>query len=137
MTLHDFNTSEGAQIVAASCLEVVELPGEGLVTSDRFPGLAAFQLGGHTPGSTLWAVALGERVLLFSGDITNTKADLDQDKPKALLYSYVLVPENVNRTAQLRQWLQQLDQQEEFSVVVSHDVIRTLVLQPWPGVSVH
>jgi len=67
-------------------------------------------------------VALGSKVLLFSGDTTNNKASIDHDIPKSALYSYVLVPENIKRTAQLRKWLKDLDQQNAFSVIVSHDL---------------
>ncbi len=120
--LQNLHTSEGAELVSTSCLEMIELPGDGLVSHDRFPGVAAFQLGGHTPGSTLWAVALANRVLLFSGDITNNKASIDQDLPKPWIYSYLLVPEDTERTARLREWLRELDQLGAFSVVVSHDL---------------
>ena len=126
--LHNFNTTEGAGIVANSCLQAVDFPKsneDNLYHSTLFPGLAAFELGGHTPGSTLWAVALGEKVLLFSGDITNDAASLHQDIPKSLVYSYVIVPENTKRTAKIRQWLNNLDQQHNFSVIVSHDLVNT------------
>ncbi len=121
-TLHNLHTSEGAGIVDSSCLKAVELGGDGLVTDDRFPGIGAFNLGGHTPGSTLWAVALADRVLLFSGDITNTKASIDDDVDKPWIYSYLLVPEDTGRTAEIRHWLRELDGDDAFAVVVSHDI---------------
>ena len=123
--LHNFNTSEGATIVAKSCLQQRTFNGDSLMTFSDFPGLAGFSLGGHTPGSTLWAVALADKVLLFSGDITNDKASIDHDKPKPALYSYVLVPENVDRTAELRKWLLILDKNQKISIVVSHDLANT------------
>lgn len=123
--LHNFNTEEGANIVRASCLQMREYNGENLVQFDGFPGIGAFALGGHTPGSTLWAVALADKVLLFSGDITNDKASIDHNKSKEILYSYLLVPENVNRTAEVRKWLLNLDKNEKFSVIVSHDLANT------------
>jgi glyoxylase-like metal-dependent hydrolase (beta-lactamase superfamily II) len=123
--LHNFNTSEGATIVTDSCLENRTFNGDTLTRFNDFPGLAAFSLGGHTPGSTLWAVALKDKVLLFSGDITNDKASIDHDKPKPILYSYVLVPENVGRTAELRKWLLTLDKNQKISVIVSHDLNNT------------
>ena len=129
-TLHNFNTSEGAEIIKGSCLQKLAFSSsydDSLLMSERFPGLAAFQLGGHTPGSTLWAVALGDRVLLFSGDTTNEKDSIEHDKAKSLLYSYMLVPENTKRTAELRAWLKELDISDEFSVVVSHDLGNTQV----------
>ncbi len=129
--LHNFNTSEGADLVAGSCLRHGEMRaisssnGSNDATvfeSPNFPGLAAVELGGHTPGSTLWVVSLAERTLLFSGDITNDKHSLDHDIAKEALYSWMIVPENIGRTAQLRKWLRELDQRENFSVIVSHDL---------------
>ncbi|MEH6636541.1 MAG: MBL fold metallo-hydrolase [Halioglobus sp.] len=121
-TMHNFNTDEAAAIVANSCLEPEVVASDGLISFERFPGLAMYPLGGHTPGSTLFVVAYDERLLLFSGDITNTKADIVADRDKGFLYSYLLVPENTARTAKLRKWLRTLDQKEDIEVVVSHDL---------------
>jgi glyoxylase-like metal-dependent hydrolase (beta-lactamase superfamily II) len=126
--LHNFNTTEGAGLIASSCLTKAEFTpanNGNFYRSCQFPGLAAIELGGHTPGSTLWAVALGDKVLLFSGDITNDKTSIDHDTPKPALYSYLFVPEDTKRTAELRQWLRELDQSEPFSVIVSHDLSNT------------
>lgn len=126
--LHNFNTSQGSELISNSCLKLANFQqntNSNLYTSKQFSGLAAFELGGHTPGSTLWAVALGDKVLLFSGDITNNKISLDHDVPKSTLYSYVLVPENTKRTAQIRKWLNTLDQNQSLSVIVSHDLDNT------------
>jgi glyoxylase-like metal-dependent hydrolase (beta-lactamase superfamily II) len=120
--LHNFNTTESAALVATSCLQQKIVEGDGLMSFEQFPGLALYPLGGHTPGSTLFAVADKERLLLFSGDITNSKADLVDDQPKPFLYSYLLVPESTARTAVLRDWLAGLDRQEDIEVVVSHDL---------------
>jgi glyoxylase-like metal-dependent hydrolase (beta-lactamase superfamily II) len=131
--LHNFNTTEGADLVENSCLKRADLSlveGATLYQSKEFPGLAAFELGGHTPGSTLWAVAIADKVLLFSGDITNDKASIDHNIKKPALYSYLLVPENTKRTAELRQWLKRLDQSEQFSVIVSHDLANTQTYLP-------
>lgn len=119
---HNFNTTEGAEIVAASCLEARRLEGEGLVPVEGFPGLGVVALGGHTPGSTLFAVALDGNLWLFSGDTTNTKAALLDDVDKPFLYSYVLVPENTARTEALRHWLAALDAEDDVTVIVSHDL---------------
>ncbi|NNL66316.1 MAG: MBL fold metallo-hydrolase [Myxococcales bacterium] len=119
---HNFNTSEGAAIVADSCLGRTVLEGEGLHTPVGFPGLGILALGGHTPGSTLFALAAGGRLWLFSGDTTNAKADLLNDVGKGFLYSYLLVPENTARTGELRRWLSALDAEPDMTVVVSHDL---------------
>jgi len=119
---HNFNTTEGAEIVAGSCLEARRLEGDELIPVAGFPGLGVVALGGHTPGSTLFAVALDGQLWLFSGDTTNTKAALLDDVDKPFLYSWVLVPENTARTAELRHWLAALDAEDDITVIVSHDL---------------
>lgn len=120
--LHNFNTEEGAAILAESCLQPVDLSGEGILTIRDFPGLGLIGLGGHTPGSTLFAIAGQDRLWLFSGDTTNTKADLISNTGKGFLYSTILVPENTDRTEALRLWLAGLDANDDMTVVVSHDL---------------
>ena len=126
--LHNFNTTEGADMVSNSCLKRIAFSSddnERLHKSDQFLGIAAFELGDHTPGSTLWVVALDDKVFLFCGDITNDKASLNHNTPKSALYSYLLVPENTKRTTELRKWLNTLDKNDQFSVIVSHDLANT------------
>jgi glyoxylase-like metal-dependent hydrolase (beta-lactamase superfamily II) len=121
--LHNFNTVEGAAIVADSCLEPGTL-GEGVIMAvEGFPGIGIVALGGHTPGSTLFAVAVGDRLWLLSGDISNSKADLLSKTGKGFLYSYLLVPEHTGRNDALRSWLGALDADEHTTVIVSHDVL--------------
>jgi glyoxylase-like metal-dependent hydrolase (beta-lactamase superfamily II) len=119
--LHNFNTEEGADIVATSCLEPIDIGVEGLLGVEQYPGFAMYPLGGHTPGSTLFVVADGDRLLLFSGDITNNKSDLLNNKDKGPIYSYLLVPESTSRTAQLRLWLREMNGNDDMEVVVAHD----------------
>jgi glyoxylase-like metal-dependent hydrolase (beta-lactamase superfamily II) len=120
--LHNFNTDEGAGIVEQSCLSATEPKGQGVSTIDRFPGLGIVGLGGHTPGSTLFAIAEGDRLWLISGDTTNTKAEILNNAGKGFLYSYLLVPENTVRTEELRRWLARLDANSDMTVVVPHDI---------------
>ena len=85
-------------------------------------GLGIAGLGGHTPGSTMFAVAVNGRLWLFSGDTTNSKADLLSDTGKGFLYSYLMVPEDTARTGELRRWFAGLDAEADMQVVVSHDI---------------
>ena len=120
--LHNFNTEESAGIVADSCLEPGML-GEGAVMAvDGFPGLGLVALGGHTPGSTLFAVAVGDHLWLLSGDISNSKTDLLNDIGKGFFYSYLVVPEHTGRSELLRPWLAALDAKADTTVIVSHDL---------------
>jgi glyoxylase-like metal-dependent hydrolase (beta-lactamase superfamily II) len=133
-SLHNFNTKEGAGLVRDSCLTQETVSGQGLAYIDAFPGLGMAALGGHTPGSTLFAVAVNGKLWLLSGDTTNTKADLLSNIGKGFLYSYLLVPENTDRTEQLRRWLAALDAEDDIEVIVSHDLASAeasgLPLQP-------
>ena len=121
--LHNSNTVEGAAIVADSCLEPGTV-GDGAVKAvEGFPGIGLVALGGHTPGSTLFAIAAGDRLWLLSGDISNSKADLLSNTGKGLLYSYLIVPEHTARSDALRSWLGRLDANEDMTVIVSHDLL--------------
>ena len=119
--LHNSNTTEGASIVE-SCPRHEVVQAETLVELPDFPGVAMYSLGGHTPGSTLFAVAYQQQVLLFSGDITNSRRDLSDDNGKGFAYSYLLVPEDTQRTSALRAWLRRLDRADNIRVLVSHDL---------------
>ncbi len=119
--LHNLHTEEGAAIVQR-CPAAESVSADSPVELDGFPGLALLSLGGHTPGSTLFAVALGERILLFPGDITNSKQDLVDDAGKGFFYSYLVVPEDTDRTRELRAWLRALAEEPDMSVYVSHDL---------------
>ena len=120
--LHNFNTEEGAAIVASSCLNRQFLEGEGLVTIPGYPGLGLVGLGGHTPGSTMFAIGTAEKVFLLSGDTTNAKDAINTNTGKGFVYSYLFVPEHTDRTQELRLWLKELDQDPHMTVVVSHDL---------------
>lgn len=120
--LHNFNTEDGAHIINDSCLERITLQGEGILTTAAYPGLGIVGLGGHTPGSTLFAIPVDNTLWLLSGDTTNTKADLLRNRGKGFVYSYLLVPENTKRTEELRLWLSTMDGNDDIKVVVSHDL---------------
>ena len=120
--LQNFNTTAGADLIANSCLARGEPDGEVVKTIPGYPGLGIVALGGHTPGSTLFAIASQNRLWLLSGDTTNTRADLLSNTGKGFLYSYVLVPENTSRIEALRRWLADLDNNPDMTVIVSHDL---------------
>ncbi len=119
---HNVHTEEGAGLVADSCLTPAARSGAPLERVEGFPGFAIASLGGHTPGSTLFAAAVGGHLWIFSGDITNSKSELVEDRGKGFVYSWLLVPENTARTSELRQWLRELDREPDVTVVVSHDL---------------
>jgi len=122
LSLQNFNTTEGAALLANSCLTRGALQDAPIMTSPNFPGLGLVGLGGHTPGSTLFAVGLKDRLWLFSGDTTNTHGDILSNTGKGFVYSGLLVPENTARTEALRLWLRELDAKNDINVVVSHDL---------------
>ena len=120
--LQNFNTTEAEEIIESSCLSRNGIGSEGLISVDGFPGLGVAALGGHSPGSTLFAIAVGGHLWILSGDIANSKADLISDTGKGFLYSYVMVPENTGRTEMLRGWLTGLDAESDMTVLVAHDL---------------
>jgi glyoxylase-like metal-dependent hydrolase (beta-lactamase superfamily II) len=110
-----------AALDAAACPRAV-LSDAVIKPVPGFPGLVAVSLGGHTPDSTLYAVRVAGKSWIFSGDITNDRRSLLEDTPKPWWYSALVVPENVARTAELRDWLGSMDQQPGVTVLPAHDV---------------
>lgn len=119
---NNLHTAESAKLVEKSCFEKVTLEGEGLLTVEGFPGIGMASLGGHTPGSTLFAAAVDGKLWLMSGDTTNSKTRLLKNQGKGFLYSGLMVPENTARTRELRLWLARLDAEPDMEVIVSHDL---------------
>lgn len=118
---HNLHTTEGAEILAGACLARTLVAGEGALPVPGFPGLAMVPLGGHTPGSTLFAAKVDRTLWLLSGDIANAERDIADNRGKGFLYSYLIVPEDTERTDELRRWLAELDAHEDVELVVSHD----------------
>jgi glyoxylase-like metal-dependent hydrolase (beta-lactamase superfamily II) len=114
-----------AHIEGARCAEIERLPGanaSGLHPVPGFPGLLAIVGGGHTPGSTLYVAPVGDLVWVMAGDPTNFMESVRLDRPKAALYSYLIVPESGARLSVLRAWLRDLDGARGFEVAISHDL---------------
>ncbi|MFT5209605.1 MAG: glyoxylase-like metal-dependent hydrolase (beta-lactamase superfamily II) [Flavobacterium sp.] len=119
---HNFHTEDGAKLLANSCLTPVSLSGDKIHQLDKFPGLLAVGLGGHTPGSTLFAFSIDGMLYLLSGDITNSKNEILTNQGKGFVYSTFLVPENTRRTEALRIWLAEVEAMIDVKVIVSHDL---------------
>lgn len=119
---HNFYTQEGAGIVQNSCLTPAQIKGASIFISDDFPGLGMVELGDHTPGSSLFAAWLQYQLYLFPGGITNSKADLLEDRGKGWVLSNLIVPEDTERTVQLRHWLRTLGERADTTIVVFHDL---------------
>jgi glyoxylase-like metal-dependent hydrolase (beta-lactamase superfamily II) len=118
----NFGTDPGeAKIAGSSCGRAV-LAGETVKPVTGFPGLVAIAAGGHTPGSTIFAVRFNGQIWLFAGDITNDMQSLHDNIDKHWAYSTFVVPEHTRRQEELRLWLESLDQQGEFTVLVAHDI---------------
>lgn len=121
-TEHNFTTSSGAELLRGSCLQPTPVLADTTLALDGFPGFGVIAVGGHTPDSTAFVIAVGDQLYVLSGDTTNSKAEMRQDLPKSKLYSYVLVPEHIERLAMLRKWFAKLDAAADVTVIVSHDL---------------
>jgi glyoxylase-like metal-dependent hydrolase (beta-lactamase superfamily II) len=106
----------------ADCAQPVTLKDARLQPVPGFPGLAMMAAGGHTPGSTIFIARVGETTWVLSGDITNLLVSLEENRPKALIYSVLVVPENREHLESLRLWLRDLDSEPNTIVVPSHDL---------------
>jgi glyoxylase-like metal-dependent hydrolase (beta-lactamase superfamily II) len=132
-TLRDPNTKEGGAIVDGSCLQKVVVGDEGLLPIEGFPGMALVPISGHTACSTMFAFAVNGHLWILSGDTTNTREALLQNRGKGFLYSGILVPEDTARTEELRRYFAALDAEDDITVVVSHDLgaLEASGLTPW------
>jgi glyoxylase-like metal-dependent hydrolase (beta-lactamase superfamily II) len=117
-------------IETSGCAHSVALGGGPAFAVPGFPGLVAVGAGGHTPGSTIYFARVGPTVWVFSGDITNFRDALLENRPKATAYSLFVTPEAPARLEELRLWLVDLDARPEYTVVVSHDVDALAAIGP-------
>lgn len=121
MTKHNFNTDDQIDMLENSaCIKQKDTTNSS-AWAQQFPGIGIYPLGGHTPGSTLFAIPVGNELWLLSGDTTNSKNDMIENRGKGFLYSYLFVPENEPRLEELRLWFSDLDQDPNIKVIVSHD----------------
>jgi glyoxylase-like metal-dependent hydrolase (beta-lactamase superfamily II) len=120
--LQNFGTRPGeVNINGSACARVVL--GTNLIKPIAdFPGMVAIAAGGHTPGSTVFATRLKGKIWIFAGDITNDMQSLHDNIDKPWAYTTFVVPENLSRQAELRLWLESLNQLENFEVLVAHDI---------------
>ena len=119
--------------VRESGCEREQLGNEVIKTVPGFPGLLVIAAGGHTPGSTIYVVRVDGENWASAGDITNDMQSLHDNVGKAWLYSNLLIPENTAWLDQLRRWLESIDQTEDFTVLVAHDIgaFERSTLRPW------
>jgi glyoxylase-like metal-dependent hydrolase (beta-lactamase superfamily II) len=122
-----FTTSEGKRVIAeSSCVTPVRVTGKALLPLDGYPGVALIAAGGHTPESQIVAVTTRDaggtvHRYLFAGDITNAIDGVRSDVSKPFLYRLAIVPEDDDRLGELRRYLRALEQQQGYTIVVSHD----------------
>jgi glyoxylase-like metal-dependent hydrolase (beta-lactamase superfamily II) len=134
--LGNYTTSPGrGHVERARCAAPERLEGGPLRKVPGFPGLAAIAAGGHTPGSTIYLAHVGDTTWVFSGDVTNFRAALLENRPKPRIYSLLITPEAPDVLAKLRVWLADLDRRPGIHVVVSHDLDALLAsgLPAWPA----
>jgi hypothetical protein len=72
--------------------------------------------------------------VVFTGDIVNQAEAIPLDRGKPLLYRTFIVPEDEVRQSSLRKFLRNLEEEHDFSSLVSHDQARLEAsgLSVWP-----
>jgi glyoxylase-like metal-dependent hydrolase (beta-lactamase superfamily II) len=118
----NYGTVGGEKTIATSACGRVVLGAETVKLVPGYSGIVAIAAGGHTAGSTIYATRRNGKIWVFAGDITNDMHSLHNNIPKPWLYSTFIVPEHTRRQEQLRLWLEALDQQADFVVLVAHDI---------------
>ena len=120
--LQNYGTRSGEANIAGAACPRAALGTDLVKPIEGFPGVVAIAAGGHTPGSTVYATRFNGKVWIFAGDITNDMQSLHNNIDKPWAYTTFVVPENPSRQAELRLWLESLDQLENFEVLVAHDI---------------
>lgn len=118
----NYTTEPGEALIQASICPRNQLAAQTITAIPGFPGLVAIAVGGHTPGSTVYAARVAGVNWVFAGDIANDMNSLRDNIPKSWVYSSFIVPEHTPRLERLRQWLTALDAQEHYNVLVAHDI---------------
>ncbi len=126
--LHQTNHTTGAALDSVrrlECLRLVETGAAGLLPLEGFSGVFVIPAAGHTPGSQLVVVALGDgeqrRGVVFSGDTVNNIDGVNFDVGKPAIYSALIVPEHDERLGEVRRYLRSLRDHAGFELLVSHD----------------
>lgn len=124
----NFTTRPGLKLLRkASCVHEERLEQKRLMPIPGFDGVFVMAAGGHTPGSqiistvVLASAAEGGRGYVFTGDIVNNIDGINDNIPKPFLYSLLIVPEDSERLAELRRFLKDLRNGNNFQLLVSHD----------------
>lgn len=125
-SLSNYTTRPGRRLLErAGCVAPQRLAEGPLAAAPGFPAVGVVDAAGHTPGSqvVLAAVANGARTrrLAFTGDVANHVAGIRQNVGKPPLYRTLVVPESEARLARVRLWLQHLERDLGFELLVAHD----------------
>jgi glyoxylase-like metal-dependent hydrolase (beta-lactamase superfamily II) len=133
----NYTTRPGLTTIAESgCAQPTGLGDAPLKPVPGFPGVQVIDAGGHTPGSQIVLAFVqgtdGVHRYAFTGDIVNNIDGVLADVPKPLIYRTMLIPEDGDRQSELRHFLKQLHDQQQFTLLVSHDQ-RALEASGVPG----
>ncbi len=109
----------------AGCLQRTVVPEGTAAAVPGFPGVALIHAAGHTPGSQMLAASVaasdGPRRVIFTGDVVNDVESARIDRPKALLYRLLIVPEADGQLGRMRRFLAGLEREHGFTLAVAHD----------------
>jgi glyoxylase-like metal-dependent hydrolase (beta-lactamase superfamily II) len=133
--LQNLHTQAGQVMVNESSCSKAELGNTTIKPVPGFRGLFAIAAGGHTPGSTVFVTRLAGKTWIFAGDISNAMSDIYNNRGKGFIYSYLLIPEDVEVLRDWRRWLKAQDDRAGVQVLVAHDIdaYRASSLQAWSG----
>ncbi len=129
----NYTTGFGAAFVEdADCVSPKVLTGAGpLYSVPGFPGLAVVPVAGHSPGSTVFVVAVEGKLWIVAGDISWTRQSMLTNQPKQVsLFRSLIIPEDETRLVELRQWLAKLDSNDLVKVLLCHDGLALQVNGP-------
>jgi len=125
----NFSTRGSSEMVdEVGCLRRTIVPEGPAAAVPGFPGLALIHVAGHTPGSQMLAASLagpagpeGPRRVIFTGDVVNDVESARIDRPKALLYRMLIIPEADAQLSRMRRFLAGLEREQGFTLAIAHD----------------
>jgi glyoxylase-like metal-dependent hydrolase (beta-lactamase superfamily II) len=122
----NYTTRMGLEPVQkAPCAKLVPLADEGLTPLPDLPGVGVIRAAGHTPGSQLIVAWVGKgkpQGYVFAGDAVFAFDQIEEDRPKPLVYRVMITPEADMQLGEVRRWLRVIARDHDLVVVPSHDL---------------
>lgn len=121
----NYTTGMGLEPVEdAVCAKRLVIGDDGLARLPGFNGVGVVRAAGHTPGSqliVLWVGEVNPRGYVLAGDVVFEFEQIERDTPKPLVYRLLITPEADGQLQIVRRYLRTLLREHGMTVIPSHD----------------